>query len=352
VVAGIANAEAHTYTPILNAAPGNNFVTIEYAEGDGSATAFPYPGATGYPVTMQAPYGFSAGFDFEFGFNIIAKVTERWTARMPTFGAASVPTPALPVLSGRERISGSLIYVSMDSSWATLGNTPLTGTIRSGKYTVATGIAPDYTLDGRPNMDFTQIMWGANVGGTLNLVMEVNATAAAEIKNWIAQNAGGGAIAPNAGNGTSTPRFLRIQTQSPNETATRNVSDGVSTLAGTTITSATLALTAGDLGATITATKAGTAGGLYTGVIVAINSATSATVYPPTPAAGTAETVTISNRRYLSFDNAFVYDLSKPPTFTQTNKAELVTMQLMTDYDATSGKGLVAHVVNKIAAFT
>lgn len=67
----------------------------------------------------------------------------------------------------------------------------------------------------------------------------------------------------------------------------RTVTDAVTTAGGSTVTSATAAFTATDVGRTIAVAGAGASGALYLGLITAVNSATSVTV-----SAATATTVT------------------------------------------------------------
>lgn len=275
VITGGSADKTHTFTPIITGDPTILTATSEYAFSDGSTTAFPFPGATGYPVTMQSAYTFSGGFDITFAFNAIAQATYRYIARYPTL--AVTPTAALTVLTGRERIPSNLFKVYLDTTFAGIGSTQLTGVVRSGKYTFVPGIEPDYTLDGRANLDFTQIRWGMDAYATLSLVMELDATSALEIKAWNAQNAGGGALTPNTASGGNVAlRFIRLEATSPN-------------------------------------------------------------------------TLGASNRR-IRLDGAYVY--TKEPVFSQQNKAELVTLELKTEYDPVSAKSFQAAIVNSIGTFS
>lgn len=210
------SATTWTFAPILTGNPLIQTATAEYVFGDGSGTSFSFPGATGFPLTGQSAYVFSTGWDFEWAFNAISKFTTRYTGRAGQFGAGSVPTAALTPLTGRERIAGSQVKVFMDTTFSGIGATQLVGTVRSGKLTFNSGIAPDYTTDGRSALDFTQLQWGADRFMTLSLVMELNGTSQAEIGNWISQNAQQGSISPNTAGGASVvKRFVRLQAVSP-----------------------------------------------------------------------------------------------------------------------------------------
>ncbi len=274
-VSGAGADKTWTFAPTITGNPAIQTATAEFGLSDGTATAFGFPGTTGYPVTMQAAYTFSGGFDISAAFNAITTATYRYNARYPTLGVT--PTAALTVMTGRERIPGNLWKIYLDTTFAGIGGTQLTGVIRSFKYTFVPGIEPDYTLDGRANQDFTQIRWGMDAYATLQLVMEMDASSAAEIKAWNAQNAGGGALAPNvASGGTVALRFIRLEATSPNT-----------------------------LG---------------------------------------------SSARRIRLDGAYVY--TKEPTFSQQNKAELVTLEAKTEYDAVSAKSFQASVVNSLGTFT
>jgi len=277
VITGAGADKTHTFTPVLTGNPGIQTATAEYAMSDGTATAFPFPGATGFPLTAQSAYLFSTGFDITWAFNAIATAQYRYSGRAAAFAPAAVPTPALTVMTGRERIPSNLVRLSMDPTWAGLGTTTLTGVVRSGKLTFVSGIEPDYTTDGRAALDFTQLRWGMDRFFTLQLVLEMDATSAAEIKAWVAQNAGGGAISPNAAAGGNVAlRFLRFEVTSPNV-----------------------------LGA---------------------------------------------SARRIRIDNSMIY--TKEPVFTQQGRAEIVTMELKSEYDPVSARSFAAAIVNSLPTFT
>ncbi len=219
-VAGGAADKTWTFAPILTGDPLIKTATAEWVLADGSGTVFAFPGATGYPLTAQVPYLFCAGFDIGWNFNQIATLNPRYEGRPSIFSSVSpgaVPTGALTPLTGRERIASNQFKIYLDTTWAGLGGTLLSGTIRSGRLSFNPGIDADYTTEGRTDLGFTQLVYGRDRFFTLNLTMEVNTTSAAEIKAWVAQNAGGGAIVPNSsGGGNVALRFVRIEATSPN----------------------------------------------------------------------------------------------------------------------------------------
>src|SRR5579883_577088 len=188
----------HTATPILTAAPATGTATAEWEMGDG----------TNHFIQAQAAYGWVHDWTLEWAANQIATLTENWVFRAPTYGHTL--TPSLTVLTGRERVPSNLFTLSFDSAWANLGNTPLSGTVISGKLAFFSGIEPDYTTDARAALDFTQQAWGADSYYTLDLVLEVNATTNTEFTDWVNQNAGGA---------SKVQRFIRLKATSPNAVA-------------------------------------------------------------------------------------------------------------------------------------
>jgi hypothetical protein len=280
-VSGAGADKTWTFAPVLTGPIGNKTATAEWAAGDGAGTSYGFPGSvtpsTGFHVTAQAPFCFCSGLDVNFAFNAIATATYRYEARMSQFGVSTVPNMAAGVLLGRERIAGNQFKLYFDTSFASIGTTPLLGTVRSGRLTYVSGIAPDYTADGRASLDFTQMRYGPDRFFTLQLVMELNAASAAEIKSWVQQNAGGSAIAPNtAATGAVAPRYIRLEAISPNPLGT--------------------------------------------------------------------------TARKLWLDGAFIY--LQPPVFSQTDKTELVTLNLRTEYDSGSAKSYQATIVNSISSLT
>src|SRR5690606_31834426 len=78
----------------------------------------------------------------------------------------------------------NLFKVYVDSTWAGIGSTQKSALIRSARLEVNTGRAPDYTLDGRADLDMTQIQSGEDISGTLSLVCEYNADGDTLYDSW------------------------------------------------------------------------------------------------------------------------------------------------------------------------
>lgn len=82
------------------------------------------------------------------------------------------------------KIPSNLFTVYIDDSWANLGNTQKSGLVRTARLQVNTGRAPDYTLDGRTDLDMTQLQSGEDISGTFTMSCEYTAAGDTEYDNW------------------------------------------------------------------------------------------------------------------------------------------------------------------------
>lgn len=149
-------------------------LTIEHIESDGSANHY----------ASEAGYFLTQSFRIEWAAQEAAKL--RWTM----FGRArqdTTPTSALTALAGIEPLVGALSSHYLDTTWAGLGGTQLSGIVRSGSIEVTTGLGPDYKSDGRADRDFAKHRVGI-LSATQQLVLELDATGAARIANWRAND--------------------------------------------------------------------------------------------------------------------------------------------------------------------
>ena len=138
-------------------------------------------------------FGTTRSLSISLAYNDIARLSAN------VFGRAeqsSTMTGGLSELT-RSPIPSNLFNVYIDSSWATLGNTQKSVVIRSASLDLNFGVAPDYALDGRSDLDFTHLQ-GGSITGSLSLTLEHNADAATEIGYWR----------------TRTPRFIRLSAAS------------------------------------------------------------------------------------------------------------------------------------------
>jgi hypothetical protein len=172
---GGGNAKTWTFTPELTTAVTTiQSATVEMLHSDGSTNH--YYGESSYCMTSS--------FKCDWAFNQPSKLS--WNM----FGRArqtDTPTGALVPYTSREiLVSNSLAYY-LDTTWAGLGGTQKTIVLRSASFECTTGYGPDYTLDARTDVDFTQHNVG-RIAGTLSLTMEVNSTGAAAFTNYRAND--------------------------------------------------------------------------------------------------------------------------------------------------------------------
>lgn len=151
-----------------------NSSTFEWQESDGS-TAHYYG---------EAGYGMCESFEINWAFNQPAKIRERWFARARQ---SSTMTAALTPIPGRVPLIAPKLSIFLDSSWSGLGGTQLTAVNRSGSLKVNTGYAPNYTNDGRSDVDFVNHKTGLHTA-TLSLVLENNAAGAARFAEFRANS--------------------------------------------------------------------------------------------------------------------------------------------------------------------
>lgn len=187
VASGTTPLYTHTFTPILTADPAPKSLYYEFVETDGASNIF----------ASSAAAGLCSQFTLDWAFNQKANLSYTMFLRAET--AAITPTAALTPLTGREVVVSNLFKVFIDDTWAGLGGTLKSTLVRSGKLVVNTGLTPDYTTDGRANLDYTRYNWG-EITGTLDLVCEFDADATAEIVKWRSKSL----------------RFIRLKNTSPN----------------------------------------------------------------------------------------------------------------------------------------
>jgi hypothetical protein len=161
-----------TFEPSLGSADEAtiNTMTIEYADTDGGANQY-LVGAS-YVVATKISISVQPGEVAKLKWSGIGRARQ-----------AITPTPGLSGYSPRSLLPGSLWSVTWDSSWAALGTTTLSTTIRSAEIEIETGWDADYLLDARPTLDYSALKPGL-VKATAKLSLEVNAVAAGRITAW------------------------------------------------------------------------------------------------------------------------------------------------------------------------
>lgn len=146
-------------------------------------------GATKH-VEREFGFGTTRRFTITFAFNQVTKITT------DVFGRASQTSTftASQAALARTVIPSNLWSVYIDSAWSGLGGTQKSGLIRSGTLEIVTGADVDYTIDGRTDLDMTQLLRGM-ITGSLQLSMAVDANFTTELAAWRAK----------------TPRFVSLE---------------------------------------------------------------------------------------------------------------------------------------------
>ena len=160
----------HLFDQSLTTIVAPKALTLEYVIEDGTTKHF----------QREAAYCTTRSFEVGIAFNELATVS------FELFGRAeqtSTMTAALTPVTGRKLIPSNLFTIAIDDTWAGLGGTAKSTLIRAATLKITTGLEPDYTLDGRTDLDFTGLRYGM-VDGALSMTLEHNADAATEIDKW------------------------------------------------------------------------------------------------------------------------------------------------------------------------
>jgi hypothetical protein len=160
----------YTVTPSMTAPDALNAFSFEVVASDG---------ATDH-LKRSVAYAQCSEFSVSGNFGEPAQLSATWFGRAGQ--ALSSPATVTP-LTGRTIVPADLFAVKIDTSWANLGNTAKAGLVRSFTYTVNTGVQPNYTLDGRADLDYTAPRRGM-ITGDLQMVAEFDANAATELAAW------------------------------------------------------------------------------------------------------------------------------------------------------------------------
>lgn len=165
------SAKTYVFTPELATAVATiQSATAEFVRGDGTTNH--YTGQSGYCMTES--------FKIDWVYNQVAKLGWKMFGRARQSGA---PTGSLAPYTTREALVSNGFGLYWDTSWANLGNTQVTGIIRSASFECKTGFAPDYTLDARADRDMVSHKVGV-IGATLNVVVEFDAAGATKFGLW------------------------------------------------------------------------------------------------------------------------------------------------------------------------
>lgn len=176
-VAGVDSAGDVTWTfepELTTGVPTIDTATVELVRSDGVTNH--YYGEFGYAMCSK--------FKIEWAFNEPVKLSYTMFGRARQPGA---PTAALAAYTTREVLVAPLLSMYLDTSWAGLGTTQLTGIARSGSIEITTGFEPDYKTDGRADKDFSKHKVG-NPMAVVSLVLEEDAVGAARWADYRANS--------------------------------------------------------------------------------------------------------------------------------------------------------------------
>lgn len=164
------------FAPSLSSGdPSLKTATLEYVQGDGTTNHY----------FGKSAYAFTQSFKVDYAFNQVGKLSWVMAGRARQTGA---PTASLTTYTGLEGLASNLTAVYLDSAWEDLGTTQLECVVRSASLEVTTGLEPDYTMNGRADLDYCAPKL-SQFQTKLSLVMEMDASGAARIADYRANNA-------------------------------------------------------------------------------------------------------------------------------------------------------------------
>lgn len=180
----------HTYSPDASTAPDVEAATFEFVIDDGTTKHY----------ERAFHFGTARRLSVSLGYNEVARMSADIFGRAEQSEAMTASLGEL----ARTPIPSNLFTASIDDTWANLGVTPKSFVIRAASLDLNFGVAPDYCLDGRSDLDFTHLT-GGSITGSLSLTLEHNADAATEVGHWRSRTAR--FIRLEASSGTKSLRF-------------------------------------------------------------------------------------------------------------------------------------------------
>lgn len=165
------NVFTYTFTPQLTTGILTiDAATVEFIESDGSTNH----------IASEAAYGMTQSFRIESTPEDIAKLSWTMFARARQ---TSTPTSSLVPYTSLENLPGAALSVYLDTAWASLGGTQLTGIVRNCSFECTTGLTPDFTSDGRSDRDFSKHSVNSLMG-RLSLTLELDSVGAARYASY------------------------------------------------------------------------------------------------------------------------------------------------------------------------
>ena len=169
------NAFTYTFTPQLTTGIITiDTATVEFMQSDGSTNH--YYGESGYALTES--------FKIDSTPDDIAKLSWKMFGRARQ---TDTPTAALSAYTSLEELPGALLFVYLDTTWAGLGGTQLTGIQRAVSFECMTGLKPDFTSDGRADKDFSKHSVNP-LSAKLSITWEFDSVGASRYANYRAND--------------------------------------------------------------------------------------------------------------------------------------------------------------------
>lgn len=158
---GTGEGRLWTFTPAVASDPLPDTYTIEFSEADMDAS----PNALG----LEAPYGFATSIQITGSEDSLPELSIGMVARQTSLAVATAAI-SLPTVSYSPNARWG-IYI--DSAWAGLGGTQITGQIMGFQWTFDGFLRPVYRLDNRSALDFARYEFKPrNVDLTLDTMLD------------------------------------------------------------------------------------------------------------------------------------------------------------------------------------
>lgn len=154
---GSGDARLWTFTPSVTADPAIDTYTLEFASKDGASNE----------LSFESPYTFCTGFSISAGEDGLPELTMNFVGRAPS-ETATTGALTKPAITHAANIQWK---VYLDTTWAGLGGTQITGQVKSFTFTFGDFVRAERYHDGRVTLDFSNYEF--NAGRLGDITMEV-----------------------------------------------------------------------------------------------------------------------------------------------------------------------------------
>ncbi len=151
-------AELWTFTPPIAADPLPDTYTIEFADRDMAASP--------NELSLESPYCFTTAIEITGGLEGVPEINASMVGRKAVT-SASTAALALPATSYNSNLKWTVFF---DDAWSGLGGTQILAQIYGFTWRVDGDLRPEYYLDGRGDLAFSQYEFSPR---TADLVLDV-----------------------------------------------------------------------------------------------------------------------------------------------------------------------------------